>query len=145
MSAHNVEYQINDNDDDDDARGGSSGSSKDSVEHHVNVVQRQSAMRAGALTSLPLEALLADVGNRSAPWCILLHGALPAALAAAAAPEDAHHRLAAIGVVDAVLQRAAEALQVSEAPRSPQLAAGLVLRLAAYRICLAAVPHRISL
>ena len=78
------------------------------------------------LTSLPLEALLADVGDGSAPWCILLHGAPPAALAAAAAPEDAHHRLAAIGVVDAVLQRAAEALQVTEASRPPQLAPGLV-------------------
>lgn len=78
----------------------------------------------GVLTSLPLEALLTDVrgirfGSRRGgpPWSILLHGAVPAALQAAAAPEDVHHRLAAVGVAAAVLQRTAEALQVRCATR----------------------------
>lgn len=88
-------------------------------------------MCAGVLSSLPTEALCADLMPSAADaaaaaaaaseppppmhiaWTFLVNGAVVAALDAAEAPPDAHHRLFAMATLATALERIKDILEVT--------------------------------
>lgn len=107
---------------------------------HCNICESCSTSDVGVLSSLPAEALCADLaastsdgqaheawqpaapteqqpgaagnGVQLSSWTFLINGALAAALDAAAAPPDGHHRVYAMAAVSAALEKVEELLKV---------------------------------